>query len=278
MTMKNKLLLSVSLLAALPIVFNPGKGWKKDKDGNLVLVDGNPVYVDGQGQEMTVQETTISSLNGESQGHREAKEAAETRLREFDGIDPAKAREALKTVSNLDLGSMKTADEVEKLRAEITREVTDSFTEQINTSTSTNEKLKKQNDSLRLDAAFSSSEFIKDRIATPPDMFRKTFGDNFKIEDGKILAFDASGNKIYSKKNMGQLAGFDEAVEIIVGNYPSKDQILRDPSHSGSGNGGNGGQRGGGQQISRADFSKLSPSEQASTAAAVGKGEMTLTD
>lgn len=276
--MKNSFLLSASILAILPLVFNPGKGWKKDDDGNLVLVDGNPVYVDGQGAELTVNESTISTLNGESKSHREAKEAAEAQLRKFDGIDPVKAKEALKTVENLDAGKLVEAGEVEKLRAEITREVTETFTEQVSTANSTNETLQKQNDSLRLDIAFSGSQFIKDRIAAPPDMFRKTFGENFKTEDGKIVAYDASGNKIYSKKNMGQLAGFDEAVEIIVNNYSSKDDILRDPSHSGSGNNGGGGQRGGGRQINRSDFEKLSPAEQSETAQAVGKGEMTITD
>lgn len=276
--MKNQLLLSAAMLSILPIVFNPNKGWKKDENGNLMLVDGNPVYVDSQGQEMTVQDSTISTLNGESKSHREAKEAAEARLKEFDGIDPTKAKEALKTVGNLDVGSMKTAEEVEKLRMEITREVTDSFSEQIGATTSTSEKLKSENDSLKLDIAFSGSQFIKERVATPPDMFRKTFGENFKTEDGKIVAYDQSGNKIYSKKNMGQLAGFDEAVEIIVGNYPSKDQILREPSHSGSGSNGGGGQRGNGAVVSRADFAKLSPADQATTAAAASKGEVTITD
>ena len=276
--MKQKLLMSACILAALPLVYNPGKGWKKDDDGNLVLVDGNPVYVDGQGQEMTVQSNTISNLNGESQNHREAKEAAETRLKEFDGIDPVKAREALKTISNLDAGTLKTAEEVEKLRQEITREVSDTFNEQISSSSSTNEKLKSENDSLRLDAAFSASDFIKDRVATPPDMFRKTFGDNFKTEDGKIIAYDSSGNKIYSKKNMGQLAGFDEAVEIMVGNYAYKDQILKDVSQSGSGNKGNGGNRGTGATISRADFSKLQTSNPAKAHEIATGGEVTITD
>jgi len=275
MNLRKLLLMSSVAMIALPVVFDPNKGWKKDDDGNLALVDGNPVYIDGQGAELTVNETTISTLNGESKNHREAKEKAEARVKEFDGIDPAKAREALKTVANLDAGDLVKSADVEKLRTEITQEVTATFTEQMTTANETNKSLTSTNDSLKLDIAFSGSQFVKDRIAIPQDMFRKTFGDNFKTEDGNIVAYDSSGNKIYSQKNMGQLAGFDEAVEIIVGNYPSKDQILKDAAHSGSGNGGQGGQRGGGVHISRSDFDKLGPVQQAEIAM---KGEITITD
>jgi len=61
-----------------------------------VVADGKPVFVDEAGKEIPFDSpgtvATISRLNGEAKGHREAKEAAEAKLKVFDGLDPAKAR------------------------------------------------------------------------------------------------------------------------------------------------------------------------------------------
>lgn len=43
------------------------------------------------------------------------------------------------------------------------------------------------------------------------------------------------GNPIYSRKNPGELADFDEALEIIISQYPHKDSILRGSGASGAG-------------------------------------------
>ena len=63
-----------------------------------VVQDGKPVYVEN-GKEIAFDAAgtrqTISRLNGEAQGHREAKEAAETKLRSFEGLDAAAARDAI---------------------------------------------------------------------------------------------------------------------------------------------------------------------------------------
>ena len=50
--------------------------WKLDESGAIVMKDGNPVYVDSQGQEKTVSTDTITRLNNEAKQHRVAKEEA----------------------------------------------------------------------------------------------------------------------------------------------------------------------------------------------------------
>jgi hypothetical protein len=61
------------------------------------------------------------------------------------------------------------------------------------------------------------------------------FGQNFKIENGKIVATDLTGNKIFSRARPGEHADFEEALEILVDQYPHKDQILKGTGSSGSG-------------------------------------------
>lgn len=97
---------------------------KLDENGNVVVVDGKPVYIHDDGKEIPFDAPQamqkISSLNAENKQHREAKEKAEAELKKFDGIDDvAKAKEALKTVENLDAKKLIDAGEAEKVRQEV---------------------------------------------------------------------------------------------------------------------------------------------------------------
>ena len=80
---------------------------KIDEQGHAVLQDGKPVYVKDDGAEVAFDVTgtvaTIGRLNAEAKQHRERAEAAEGKLKGFEGIDdPAKALEAMKITANLD--------------------------------------------------------------------------------------------------------------------------------------------------------------------------------
>lgn len=96
---------------------------KLDENGNVVVNDGKPVYVQDDGKEIvfdapgTLQ--TITRLNGEAKSHRERAETAETSLKTFEGIaDPVAALAALDTVKNLADKTLVDAGEVEKVRTE----------------------------------------------------------------------------------------------------------------------------------------------------------------
>jgi hypothetical protein len=89
------------------------------------------------------------------------------------------------------------------------------------------------------------------------------FGGAFKIEDGKVVAYDQNGSKIYSRARPGELADFDEAIESLVESYPHRDQILKGSGANGSGAGGNSGAGNGGKSISRQSFDSLDPGARA---------------
>src|SRR5438094_82769 len=95
---------------------------KLDADGHVVVTDGKPVYVHDDGKEVPFDATatvaTITRLNAEARGHREAKEAAEKALKAFEGIEDAEgARKALETVKNLKDGELVSAGKVEEIKA-----------------------------------------------------------------------------------------------------------------------------------------------------------------
>lgn len=227
-----------------------------------VVQDGKPVYIDA-GKEIAFDAVstvaTISRLNGEAKSHREGKEAAEGRLKAFEGIaDPAAAIEALKTVGNLDQKKLIDAGEVEKVKAEAIKAVEERYAPVV----AERDKLTAELHSEKIGGAFNRSKVIADKFAIPADLVQARFGPNFKLEDGKVVAFDQNGAKLYSKSSPGNLADFDEALELLVEAYPYKESILKGQIKAGGGAHNSGGQ-GSGQ-----DLSGLSPVERMNAARA----------
>jgi hypothetical protein len=237
---------------------------KLDDAGHVVVQDGKPVYTHDDGKDVPFDApgtvATISRLNGEAKSHREGKEAAEKLLKGFEGIsDPAAAIEALKTVANLDGKRLVDAGEVQKVKDEAIKAVRAEYEPIV----AERDKLKGDLYGEKIGGAFARSKFAEDKVAVPRHMLQKTYGDAFKIEDGKVVAYDANGAKIYSRAKPGELADFDEALELLVSADPYKDHILKGTGAQGGGAGQGGGSGGGAKTMSRSQFEKLQPVEQA---------------
>jgi len=261
---------------------------KLDENGHVVVIDGKPVYVHEDGKEVAFDApttvATITRLNGEAKGHRERAEKAETALKVFEGIeDPEAARKAVEMVANIEAGSLVAAGKVEEIKAAAKKAAEDTIaaankalTDKLAQAEDTNAKLTGQLYEEKIGGAFSRSKFIAEKIAVPPDMLQATFGRAFKIEDGKVVAFDHTGNKVYSRARPGEVADFDEALETLVDAYPFRDNIIKGAvgAGGGAGGGGNGAKR----MVTRAQFDALDPVARADTARAAGKGEVVITD
>lgn len=253
---------------------------KLDDDGHVVVQDGKPVYTGDDGKDIAFDApgtvATISRLNGEAKSHRERAEAAEKTLKGFEGIDdPAAAIKALSTVKNLDDKKLVDAGEVEKVKAEAIKAVEDKYAPVVKE----NESLKGELYNEKIGGAFSRSKAISEKFIIPADMVQARFGQNFKVEDGKTVAYDNNGNKIFSRANPGELAGFDEALEILVDNYPYKENILKGSAASGGGARSQGGQGGGGKRTySREQYASMDPAAQAKVAQEAKEGKAEITD
>ena len=259
----------------VPTAFDNKNGWKVDADGNLEKdADGNPIYIGTDGKEQSVQGDTISRLNGEAASHRKAKEKAEADLEKFKDVDPEKYKEAVETLAKIDAKTLIDAGEVDKVKDEISK----GFTAQIAEKDKAIEGLTGDLNGLKLETSFANSEFLNNNVGVPKSMFKAEFSKHFKIEDGKPVPYGPDGNKVYSKKNMGEVAGFDEALEILVSTRPDKDEILKADGGSGSGSQGGGGGRGTGRRIMRSEFEKMSPAQQAETSQQMAKGEVSVID
>ena len=210
---------------------------KLDDAGHAVVQDGKPVYVNEDGKEIPYDvnqaNNKISELCKEAKTHREAKEAAEQKLRQFDGIeDPEAARKAIETCNNLDSKKLIDVGEIERVKAEINK----AANAKIEEAHKETETVKQQLYDEKIGGSFARSNFIKDRLAIPADIAQAAFGKNFNVTgEGRIIAKDNNGNEIYSQINPGEPAAFDEALEILVGNYKNKDSILRGNQATGAG-------------------------------------------
>lgn len=250
---------------------------KLDDQGHVVVSNGKPVYVDDQGKdvEFDVEGTvaSITRLNGEAKTHRLAKEAAEAKLLTFEGItDPKAAMAALQTVKNLDNKTLVDAGKVEEVRQEAIKATKAEYEPIV----AERDQLKTSLYDEKIGGAFARSSLIvgeKAILAIPADLVQARFGKHFSMEGGVVTAKDAAGNPIYSKSNPGALAGFDEALTILVDNYPHKDTILKGTGASGGGSqgGGSGGGNGGAKTMPRAQFDASSPSERMTFSKAGGK-------
>lgn len=269
--------LAVHMGALRVSAFDTGKaGWKMNADGTAIeMKDGNPIWVDANGGESVLGGDTITRLNGEAKTLRLAKEAAEASLVPFKDIDPVAAKKAIELTKNIDQKKLIEAGDVDKVKAEIAAQ----YTSQVTTLTEANAKLSNDYNNLRVGGVFAQSDFIRDGIAVPRDMFEATFRPNFKVGDGGILeAYSKDGNRVMSRARLGEYAEPEEALQILVDQHPQKATILRANANSGGGGGGGGGNRPGVRTINRATFAALPAHEQAHMAGEQSKGTVVIVD
>lgn len=250
------------------------RGWKFDDAGNIIVKDGNPVYINTNGDEQTVSVDTIANLNREARDNRLAKEEALDKLKVFEGIDPVKAREALDAFNKIDSNKLIEAGKVDELKAQITSQ----FQTQIDEKTKALSELQGKYENMIIDNVFANSDFIRNNVAVPRDMFEAKFRNNFKVENGQVTVYDNNGNRLYSKEKAGEYATPEEALQILTESHPQRDSILRANAGNGTGSSGAGGGNGGSRYMQRGVFEKLSPQQQLEYAKKMANGEITLTD
>lgn len=250
-----------------------------------VLDKGQPIYVHDDGKEIPFDAkatvATISRLNGEAKSHREGKESAEAKLKSFEAItDVPAALKALATVEKLDAKKLIDAGEVDRVRSEAKT----AYEAQVKALDERYAPVVKERDDLqakliagKINDAFSRSKFVADKLVPPPDMLQATFGGRFKVENEAIVGYDRAGNKIFSRLKPGEVASFDEALEISIDDYPYRDTIVKGSGASGGGAGGGTGANGK-KTYTRAQWEGMDTDGKATVAKAAIAGTAAIID
>ena len=245
---------------------------KLNEQGFAVVQDGKPVYVDDSGVEIPFDAPAamakITSLNAESKGHRIKAEEAATALKAFEGIaDPAAAVKALQFAQSMEGKKAMDDEGIKALVSNALKPVQDQLSEAQKNLEAKDGHIYK----LEVGNRFATSKFLTDKTLLTPDAAEALFGKHYKMENNKAVPSDANGNPIYSRTKPGEIAEFDEALEILYETYPHKENYRKGSGHSGSGmQGGKGGAQGA-KTISRDD-----PMAFGNNLEAIAKGEMTV--
>jgi hypothetical protein len=232
--------------------------------------DGKPLYIeDTNNTEQTwdpeENKKSLATLRKEAQTHRERAEKAAADLKAFEGLDPEAAREALQTVENLSSKDLIAADKVDEIKQGVEKATEKKFQGQIDQLTQARDKaLNDFNETntkfhrAMLTNAFATSKFIADKLSLPPPAVQDIFSRHFKIEEDRIVAVDDHGAPIYSLKDPSKTPDFDEALSIVISNYPYRDNIMKGRQQTGgSGDGGHGGGKHGEKSMSRPEFDRM---------------------
>ena len=249
-----------------------------------VLTDGKPTYIDDSdgkelGFDLSQLHGKISDLNAEAKKHRLHAQELKDNLEKFGAIKPEEITSLqsqidelggsegiakLKAQGNVDVEAIKKSIS-DAAEAKI-RNLSEAYEAKLAESGKSIENLTARERQLLIGNGFATSRFINDKTILTPDFAEAYFGKYFKIEDGKAVAY-IGDNMICSRENPCDPAPMDEALAIIVDQYPMKDRILRGSGASGSGSQqSNATGNSGAKTISRGDFERLPPAKQAEIA------------
>jgi hypothetical protein len=236
--------------------------------------DGHPLVFDDQDENEKAFPldaihlySKVPTLQAEAKKYRESKEKLQETLglfgdaspedisvklktlEDFGGITPKEAKEAKDLIKNLKDVDSENAVQIEKVKAGVAesyeskiRDIDAQYAQKFASQDITIQRKDGAIRNLIIKGAFDRNAFIKERTVLTPDIAYDSFGKFFIVEDGddgvSVYAVDRSGEKIFSKAKPGEYAAPDEAIELIINDYPQKDNIMRTLS-GGSNAGGN---------------------------------------
>lgn len=159
--------------------------------------------------------------------------AKEEALKKFEGIDPEKARKALKDAEEAERTAAEKSGDFERVKAMMVEahrkdlEARDARIQELEAALTTKNKVV---DELTVGNAFANSAFINEKLVLSPSKTRQIYGGHFDIEDGKLVAFDKpAGAKDRTKlvDGAGDTLSFEAALQKLVETDPDRERIVR---------------------------------------------------
>ena len=219
--------------------------WKMDEGNNIVVENGNPVWIGDDGSESPFDAKAniiaAATAKREAAESRKARKELEEKLAAFEGIeDPAAALKALQFAQSMEGKKVMDDEAIQKLIANAVKPL-QTESEQLRAD---NAKLQTSFHEALVGEKILASEFLKKTTYSPADA-KAIYGRNFRVEDGKIVPYGQDGNPIYSSARAGEYASVDEALQVFVDSRPDKDLLYRATGASGAGTPPNSGGAGG---------------------------------
>jgi hypothetical protein len=167
-------------------------------------------------------------------------EALQARIKEFEGIDPTKARELLtkqeeaaKAAEEAEKKRLAEAGEFDRLRQMMAAEHEknmQALKDQLATLEADRGNLSKTVDDLTVGTSFANSNYIRDNLVLAPSKARRIYGDHFESENGRVVAYDkpkGAADRTKLVDASGNAIGFEDALKRLVEADPDKDTVLK---------------------------------------------------
>ena len=234
--------------------------WKKNDSDQVVVENGNPIFVhpDGREEQFNGDSTLIriGELKNEAKGYRQKHSELKKQVQplldaDIDDVGDylTRAKEALDLAETYKGKGAPGAEEIERIKQSVAATFEARIAEKDKLHKNEIETLgglvKEKENSLKrqlVRGVFNASEFIRAKTYMLPEHAYDSFGNRFIVEekdgDTKAYGLDANGEKIFSLKSGSGYAEPEEAIEIMIKSHPKRDQLLR------SGPGGSGAQGG----------------------------------
>lgn len=167
--------------------------------------------------------------------------AVETKLKEFEGIDPVAVRELLKQQKELEQKKLEDKGEWDKLKAQMVEEsnkVVEALKGDLSAKDAELQALRNQISELTIGNAFTGSKFITEELTLTPAKTRVIYGQHFEFQDGKVVAFDkpaSAKDRTVLVDAQGEPLQFEAALKKLVEIDPERDQLLRSKMKPGAG-------------------------------------------
>ena len=161
-------------------------------------------------------------------------------------------------MKNIDSKKLIDAGKVDEVKEEVRKAMQSKVDELSRTIDSLKKTVDEKEATIRdelIGGRFARSNYIKERLAVPGDMVRALWGKNYRVEEGNVVGHGKDGNPIYSKQKPGELAEFDEALSLLIEDYPEKHLILKGSPGTGPGI------QPGSKGLMKSDWKDLPPAE-----------------
>ena len=169
------------------------------------------------------------------------------KLKEYEGIDPAKAKALLQEKADAEAEAKRIEKEAlektnnwEALRKQMVDEHNIKLSElqtQIDSYKNQLDSVKKEKETLFVNSKFEESNYIKNNLVLTPKKVQILYGEYFDLENGDIIAYNSprgSEKRARMVDAEGSNLSFDKAIERIVNLDPDKNTLLKSTVHTGS--------------------------------------------
>lgn len=166
---------------------------------------------------------------------------AEAKAKEYEGIDPAKARAALAAQVEAERKGMEARGEYERIIEQVSKEAGDKVTAaeaRVAEVSAQLDALQRTIENKDVAAQFTNSHFVRENLLISGSKVQVLYGDHFDVVDGETVPYDkprGAKDRTPLVDGTGKALSFEAAVEKIVKADPDYERLTKSNLKKGPG-------------------------------------------